>query len=87
LLVTVPHAEPVQPVPARDHVTAVLVAFVTVAVNCCVPPISSVTLVGEIATATGGATVTVAVADLVVSATEVAVTVTCAGVGTLAGAV
>ena len=42
---------------------------------------------GETVTPIGGATVTVAAANFVVSATEVAVTVTCAGVGTADGAV
>jgi hypothetical protein len=43
--------------------------------------------VGEIDTETGRITVTVAVLDLVGSATDVAVTDTCAGEGTAAGAV
>jgi hypothetical protein len=50
---------------------------VTVAVNCCVPLVSIETGVGEIVTETTGAvlTVTVAEADLLVSATLVAFTV------------
>ena len=50
---------------------------VTVAVNCCVPPVESDAEVGEMVMATTGAlvTLTVAEADLVVSATLVAVTV------------
>ena len=50
---------------------------VTVAVNCCVPPVSSEAEVGKMDTeTTGGAlTVIVAEADLVVSATLAAVTV------------
>jgi hypothetical protein len=44
-------------------------------------------VVGEIDTATGGITVTVAVLDLVGSATDVAVTDTWAGEETAAGAV
>src|SRR5262249_33594510 len=57
--------------------TAVFVALLTVAVNCCVPFGNSVALVGETLTLTGcGAVmVTVAVALLVVSATLVAFTV------------
>jgi hypothetical protein len=43
--------------------------------------------VGEIVTATGGMIVIEAVADFVGSATEVAVTDTCAGLGTADGAV
>jgi hypothetical protein len=44
-------------------------------------------VVGEIVTATGGMIVIEAVADFVGSATEVAVTDTCAGLGTADGAV
>ena len=61
--------------PVALHVTLVLVVPVTVAVNCCVPPVASDAEVGLIVTATGTVTVTVAEADLVVSATLVAVTV------------
>ena len=60
---------------AADQVTAVLLAPLTVAENCCVPPVSSEAEAGEIDTATGALTVTVADADLVVSAALVAVTV------------
>ena len=83
----VPHEEPLQPLPATVHVTPVLVVFATVAVNCCVLHVSNWTVFGEIVTATGRTTVIVAEPDFVESAMEVAVTVTCAGVGTLAGAV
>jgi len=48
---------------------------VTVVVNCCVPLVKSEEDVGEMDTATGALTVTVADADLVVSAALVAVTV------------
>ena len=58
-----------------DQVTAVLLEPLTVAVNCCVPPASSEAEVGEIVTATGALTVTVAEADLLVSAALVEVTV------------
>ena len=60
-----------------DQVTAVLLLPLTVAVNCCVPPVNSEEVVGEIVIDTTGAalTVTVAEADLVVSATLVAFTV------------
>ena len=60
---------------AADQVTAVLLVPVTVAENCCVPPVWSDADVGESEIATGAATVTVAEADLVVSAALVAVTV------------
>ncbi len=61
--------------PVAVHVTAVLELPVTVAVNCWVCPGCNVALVGETVTPTDGCTVTCAVADLVESATEVAVTV------------
>jgi hypothetical protein len=64
-----------------------LVEFFTVAVNWCVVPITTSVADGDTDTDTGGITVTEAVLDLVGSAAEVAVTKTCAGVGTLVGAV
>ena len=60
-----------------DQVTAVFVLPVTVAVNCCVPPVCNEADVGLRLTTTdgGGAmTVTVADADFVLSATLVALT-------------
>jgi hypothetical protein len=57
-------------------VTAVLLEPLTVALNCCVPLVLSDAEVGEMLTETVGAvTVTVAAADLVLSAALVAVTV------------
>ncbi len=64
--------------PVADQVTAVFVVPVTVAVNCCVALVSSEADAGLIETATtggGAVTVTVAVANLLVSATLVARTV------------
>jgi len=63
--------------PVVDQVTAVLLEPLTVAVNCCVPPVSSEAETGEMDTATtgGAVTVTVAEADLVLLAWLVAVTV------------
>ena len=58
-----------------DQVTAVLLVPVTVAENCSVLPVRSDADVGESEIATGAATVTVAEADLVLSAALVAVTV------------
>jgi hypothetical protein len=84
---TEPQVLPEQPLPLTLQVTEVSVVFVTVAVNCCVLPATTSANFGEIVTATGGRTVTVANADLVLSATEVTTTVTCAGLGTAAGAV
>ena len=63
--------------PVADQVTAVFVVPVTVAVNCWVSPVCSDAVVVLMVTATGGGgavTVTVAAADLVGSATLVAVT-------------
>ena len=62
--------------PVADHVTALFVVPVTVAVNCCVPPVSTEAEVGEMVIETTGValTVTAAEADLVGSATLVAVT-------------
>ena len=58
------------PVPAGliDHVTAVLLVFVTVAENCCVWFAYSVAVAGVRLKATGGIKVTVAEADFVESA-------------------
>jgi hypothetical protein len=69
-----PELETVPPVAV--HVTAVFELPVTVAVNCCVADVCKDAVVGLIETLTAGAvTVTVALADLVVSATLVALTV------------
>ena len=57
-----------------DQVTAVLLVPVTVAENCCVPPVRSEADVGDTETATGALTVTAAEADSIVSAMLVAVT-------------
>src|SRR2546430_14156120 len=62
-----------------------LASFATVAVNCWLAVTVTLAVVGETEIAMGGLTVAVAVADFVVSATEVAVTVTCGGVGTADG--
>src|SRR5579862_4870952 len=85
--VTVPHADPVQPVPLTLQLSAVFVLPVTVARNCCWPPTATCALVGVTLTATGAMTVTVAVDDFVPSASDVAVTVTFAGAGIFPGAV
>lgn len=68
-----------------DHVTAVL--LLTVGVNCCVWPPPRAAVGGATDTVIGGASVIVAVANLVVSAWLVAVTVTVCCVVMLAGAV
>jgi len=62
----------------------------TAAVNCCVPKFATETALGETLTVLAtAAVVTVSVAEpvLVLSFCEVAVTVTCGGFGTVAGAV
>ena len=66
---------------------ALLGSLATVAVNCCVVLSARLAEVGATDTEIGAVRVTVAEADLVVSVTEVAVTVTVAGEGRLAGAV
>src|SRR2546430_1096367 len=75
--------------PLTCQVTAVLLVFCTVAVNCCVPPAPTVADAGEIVTLTtaAGVMVTCAEADFVGSACDTAVTATVAGFGTTAGAV
>jgi hypothetical protein len=77
------------PVPAGliVQVTAVFEEPVTLAVNCCVWPATRVLVTGVTVTPTGGFSVTAALADLVVSAALVAVTVTVCAVAMDAGAV
>jgi hypothetical protein len=88
---SVPHVAPLQPAPDNDHVTPLVAAsFVTVAVKLAVPPIIRPTVVCERVTAMAGgaAVIVIDVAEVFVpSVTEVAVNVTLAGFGTLAGAV
>ncbi len=61
--------------PLVDQLTAVFVVPLTVAVNCCVAPLSRDAVAGEMEIETGAFTVTAAEADLVVSAVLVAVIV------------
>src|ERR1700738_2664939 len=75
--------------PLTCHVTAVLGEPFTDAVNCCVPKFVPVAGLGITVTEGDGepvVTVTTAEADFEVSACDVAVTVTCGGFGTAAGA-
>ena len=74
-------------VPLTLQFTPIFDEPVTAAVNICVIPAWTVAVAGVTDTATTGAIVTVADADFVVSAAEVALMVTVAGVGTVAGAV
>ena len=83
----VPQDAPLQPLPARVHETDVLVEFVIVAVNCFCALVITCADVGEIVILTGGIIVTTAVLDLDGSASEVAVTDTCDGLGMEPGAV
>jgi hypothetical protein len=88
---TVPHSAPLQFAPESDQVTPLFCeSFVSVAVNEDVaPPVAMLAVIGETLTtiAAVGVIVMVAVANLVGSDTEVAVSVTVGGVGTFAGAV
>lgn len=88
---SVPQATPLQPEPDRVQVTPLFCgSFCTVAVKACDCPVCTDALVGETLTPTGSGgavTVMVAVAVLVESATDVAVSVTVAGLGTPVGAV
>jgi hypothetical protein len=85
--VIVPQAPDTQPAPLMLQVTPVFAMPETNAENCCRAPAITCAVFGEIVTITGGMTVTVADADFVWSATEVAVIVTWAGEGTTPGAV
>jgi hypothetical protein len=70
-------------------VTDVFEVPVTVAENCCCPPVASTTWIGDTVTETveGEPIVRVELALAVTSASEIAVTVTVAGEGAVAGAV
>src|SRR5580704_8522757 len=72
--VIAPQLEPVHPVPEMLHDTAVFELPVTRTENCWEAEGRSLAEVGEIVILTPGTTVTVALADLFGSATEVAVT-------------
>ena len=77
-------------VPLTCQFTAELEEPFTVAINCCVPKFATVAVLGETTTVPpeeAVVIVTFAEPDFVASACEVAVTVTCAGLGTVDGAV
>ena len=87
---SVPQAAPLQPEPERAQLTPLFCgSFCTVAVKVCDCPVCTDALVGETLTLIGGGVVIVIVAAavLVLSATDVAVTVTVAGLGAVGGAV
>ena len=85
--VMVPQVDPEQPDPLMLQVTAVFVLPVTLVRNCCGWPTVTMALVGDIPTTTGTMIVTVAEAAVSPSSLAVAVTVTCAGLGTVPGAI
>jgi hypothetical protein len=87
--VMVPQETATQPTPETVQFTAVLAVPTTVAENCCCPPTAMLAALGETATEIAEAVwmVTEAVPDFVASANEVALTVTVAGLGAVAGAV
>ena len=89
LVARVPQEEPLQPAPVKLHATAVFGVPFTVAVNESVAAVETEALVGLMLNETAGATttLTLAEADLVGSATLVAVTLRVSGEGTLDGAV
>lgn len=84
LLSTVPHAAPLQPLPLTLHVTPD--AGLTCALNCCVPLRATVAMDGTTPIVMP-TTLTLDFPDFVVSAAEVAVTVTVCWLGTDDGAV
>ena len=88
--IKVPQLLPLHPEPAKDQVTPLFCeSFDTDAVNDAVPvPACALALPGEMATETTGFAVRVMVAFalFVPSAIEVAVSVTVAGLGAVAGA-
>ena len=84
-----PQAVPVQPLPESAQVTPLFArSFNTVAYTCCVPPGATVAVMGTTPTEITAVPliVMVAEADFVPSEAEVAVSVTLAGLGTVAGA-
>jgi hypothetical protein len=84
---TVPQAAPLQPVPESDQLTPLFcVSFVTVAVKVFGWLTGMLAVSGATNTETGAVTVMVETEVFVPSAMEVALSVTVAGAGTLAGA-
>jgi len=90
-LLSVPQVVPLQPAPDRDQATPLLWgSFVSVALNDLVPiPACTFAVAGETVTTIADAAVTVIVDvfDFVPSRLDVAVSVTMAGLGSVAGAV
>ena len=86
LLLMIPHVAPEHPEPVADQVTLVFELPVTLALNCWATPTATEGFCGDTVTATTEFMVTAAAADFVASATLVAVTLTAAGAGAVAGA-
>ena len=86
--VSVPQAVPEQPEPDRAHVTPLFaVSLLTVAVKFCVEPVETLAVEGDTATLIAAPVMVIAAEDdFVLSATDVAVSVTVAGEGAVAGA-
>jgi hypothetical protein len=87
-----PHVAPLHPAPLKLQLTPLFcVSFCKVAVTLCVCPVCTEAAVGltatEMAAVEDPVIVSAATADFVPSATDVAVAVTAAGFGTVAGAV
>jgi hypothetical protein len=82
-----PQVEPEQAAPLMLQSMEVLVLPATVARNCCWLLTATTVFVGEMVTRTGGMIVMMADADFVLSASDTAFTVTCAGLGMVLGAV
>src|ERR1700740_468201 len=83
----VPTVELPPATPATDQLTFVLELPVTAAVNCCWLPGNRFSAAGETATATPDTITRETLASSAVLACEMAVTVTMAGLGTVAGVV
>jgi hypothetical protein len=89
VLEIVPQETPLHPVPEMLQFTDVFVLPVSVAENCCCPPVDTCAVAGDTETETDATLwmTTLAEEDFVGSATEVAVTVAREGLGIVAGAV
>jgi hypothetical protein len=85
--VIVPQVAPEQPDPLARHVTAAFCIPAIAARNCWVPSTATSLFAGVTLITSGKMMVTTANPDFVLLASEVAVIVICAGVGTTAGAV
>jgi hypothetical protein len=74
-----PQLLPEQPEPLTLQLTALFEVPVTLTWNCCCVPRATIAVVGETVTTTGAMMVTVAEAEALISATDVAVTTTLEG--------